>query len=52
MYNGVRSNVTKENYDYVRKLATYPNNKTFDDSLTELLKQFKKYDKLFGDETK
>ena len=45
MNNGIRSNVTKENYDYVRKFATYPNNKTLDDSLTELLKQFKEMKK-------
>ncbi len=41
MLNGVRSNVSKENYDAVRKLATYPNNQTFDDSLKELLQKIK-----------
>lgn len=41
MQNGVRSNVSKENYDTVLKLATYPNNQTFDSSLKELLQKFK-----------
>ncbi len=45
MNNGVRSNVTKENYDAVMKIATYPNNRTFDDSLKELLQKFKELKK-------
>jgi len=41
MINGIRSNVTHENYDSVRKLANYPPSATFDDSLTELIRKFK-----------
>ena len=45
MINGVRSNVTQENYDTVRKLANYPQSATFDDSLTELIRKFKELKK-------
>ncbi len=45
MINGVRSNVTKENYDAVRKLAQYPLSATFDDSLAELIRKFKEMKK-------
>jgi len=37
MIDGKRCNCSKENYDTVRKFATYPNNQTFDTSLTELI---------------
>lgn len=45
MINGVRSNVTQENYESVRKLAKYPESATFDDSLSELIRKFKELKK-------
>ncbi len=41
----MRSNVSKANYFTIRKYATYPNNKTFDESLSELIREFKKLKK-------
>lgn len=45
MIDGIRSNVTHENYNSVRKLANYPPSATFDDSLTELIRKFKEMKK-------
>ncbi len=41
MLTRVRSYVSKENYDEIRKLATYPSSATFDSSVTELIRKFK-----------
>ena len=45
MIGGVRSNITHENYESVRKLVNYRQSATFDDSLTELIKKFKEMKK-------